>query len=75
LLLGLFVILAFFDNSNWDYDTVLGAFAINILSTILGIVALSNKYEGKEVAITSIVISSFSFFVLLGLSQLNGISG
>jgi uncharacterized paraquat-inducible protein A len=74
-LLAILVILTFFDDSGWDHDTIVGVFIINIFSTILGVLALNNKYEGRGVAFASIVISSFSYFVLMIIYQFHGLSG
>jgi len=69
MILGIFVMLACFDESNWDNDTIVGAYLFIILSLILGIISVSIQKEGKGMAIAGITLSILSALIVIGSTQ------
>jgi len=61
MILGIFVMLACFDESNWDKDTIVGASLFVILSLTLGIISISIQKKGKGMAIAGITLSVRQF--------------
>lgn len=68
MILGIISILACFDESSWDSDTITGLAVFAIAGLVLGIVSISNQEKGKGMAITGITLSSIAILVLIGLT-------
>jgi hypothetical protein len=68
MILGIIAILACFDDSAWDSDTITGLAVFAIAGLVLGIVSVSNQEKGKGMAITGITLSSIAILVLIGLT-------
>ena len=68
MILGIISILACFDDSAWDSDTITGLAVFAIAGLVLGIVSISNQEKGKGMAITGITLSSIAILVLIGLT-------
>ena len=69
MILGIFVMLACFDEGNWDKDTIIGASFFIILSLILGIISISIQKKGKGMAIAGITLSILSALIVIGSVQ------
>lgn len=67
LVLAIICILALFDDSEWDADTYAGFFSFSIASLMSGIISLHQKLNGRNIAITGIVLSSISLLLFIGL--------
>jgi len=67
LTLGIICVLAFFDNSQWDKDTVLGLGSISVAGLVLGAISLNMQKTGKGMAITGVVLSSVAFLAFIGM--------
>ena len=68
MIIGILCVLALFDESEWDSDTLVGLFIMGITSLVLGIVSLNTQKAGKGMAIAGIVLSSI--FLLTGVGLL-----
>lgn len=68
MILGIISILAWFDDSAWDSDTIAGLAVFAIAGLVLGIVSISNQEKGKGMAITGITLSSIAILFLIGLT-------
>ncbi len=69
LVLGILCILALFDDSGWDKDTIAGMALFAVTSLVLGIVSVSKQERGKGMAIAGIVLSSVSLLALIGMQS------
>ena len=69
MILGIFVMLACFDESNWDKDALIGASFLIILSLILGIISITIQNKGKGMAIAGITLSILSALIVIGSMQ------
>ena len=69
MILGIFVMLACFDESNWDKDALIGASFLIIVSLILGIISISIQKKGKCMAIAGITLSILSALIIIGSVQ------
>lgn len=69
LVLGIVCMLALFDDSGWDNDTIVGMLLFAVTSLVLGIVSVSKQEKGKGMAIAGIVLSSISLLALLGMQS------
>jgi len=69
MILGIFVMLACFDESNWNKDTIAGASLFVILSLTLGIISISIQKKGKGMAIAGITLSILSALIVIGSVQ------
>lgn len=67
LILSLISILAFFDESEWDKDMYVGLFTFSVSGLFLGILAITQKLNGKNIAIAGIVLSSIALLLMIGL--------
>jgi hypothetical protein len=68
MILGIISILACFDDSAWDADTITGLAVFSIAGLVLGIVSVSNQEKGKGMAIAGITLSSIAVLILIGLT-------
>ena len=69
MILGIFVMLACFDEGNWDKDALIGASFFIIVSLILGIISISIQKKGKGMAIAGITLSILSALIVIGSIQ------
>lgn len=69
LVLGIVCILALFDESDWDKDTMVGMLMFSVISLVLGIASVSKQEKGKGMAIAGIVMSSISLLALIGMQS------
>lgn len=67
LALGLICILALFDPSEWDRDTLIGYFSLAIAGLTTGIVSVSAGLSGRSMAVVGIVLSSIALLAGIGL--------
>ena len=68
LVLGIVCVLAFFDDSQWDKDTILGLGIFAVAGLALGVASLSNQSAGKGMAITGVVMSAVSLLAYIGMA-------
>jgi len=68
MILGIISILACFDDSEWDSDTIAGLAMFAIVGLVLGIVSISNQKKGKGMAITGIILSTMAILVFIDLT-------
>jgi len=67
VILGIVSILALFDDSEWDKDTYIGLFTFSISGLFLGILAITQKLNGKNIAILGILLSSLTLLLIIGV--------
>lgn len=67
LVLGIICVLALFDDSQWDKDTILGLGIFSVSSLVLGTISLNKQKSGKGMAITGIVLSSIALLVFIDM--------
>jgi hypothetical protein len=67
LALGLICILALFDPSDWDSDTLIGYFSLAIAGLATGIGSTAAGHSGRSMAIVGIVLSSVALLAGIGL--------
>lgn len=68
LVLGIVSVLALFDDSSWDEETILGLGVFAVTGLVLGCISLYNKQRaGKGMAIAGVVMSSIGLLALIGL--------
>lgn len=68
LVLGIVCILAFFDDSPWDKDTIAGMGLFAVAGLAFGAVSLSKQSAGKGMAISGVVISAISLLAYIGMA-------
>jgi len=72
LILGIICLLALFDDSAWDNESLFGLSMMASLSLILGIVGINQSKTTNGLAIAGVVMSGVSLICYLGLfSQVN----
>jgi hypothetical protein len=67
LVLGIVCVLALFDDSGWDKDTLLGLSSSSITGLVLGGISLNKQKTGKGMAITGVVLSSIALLAFIGM--------
>ena len=67
LVLGIISVLALFDDSEWDKETILGLGLFSIVGFVLGAIGLGKGNAGKGMSVTGVVLSSIAFVVFLGM--------
>jgi len=67
VILGVLTVLALFDESPWDIETIIGMVLLSGFGLALGIVTLANKYAGKGLAIAGVITNAISVLASLGL--------
>ena len=67
MVLGIVCAFAFFDDSQWDKDTIFGLGSLSVAGFILGVISLIKQKTGKGMAITGVVLSSISLLALIGM--------
>jgi hypothetical protein len=65
LVLGILCMLALFDDSDWDKDTINGMILFGAVGLILGIVAITRQKKGLGMAIAGVAMSSFALLIAL----------
>lgn len=65
LVLGVLCVLAQFDDSDWDDDTLFGMVVFSIIGLALGVVSLNISKRGKGMSIAGIVMSAISLLFCL----------
>lgn len=68
LVLGIVCVVAFFDKSPWDKDTLVGLGLFAVVGLVFGIVSLNNQSAGKGMAITGVVMSAISLLAYIGMA-------
>ena len=68
LVLGIVCVVAFFDDSPWDKDTILGLGMFAVAGLAFGVVSLSNQSAGKGMAISGVVMSGISLLAYIGMA-------
>lgn len=66
LILGIVVVLALFDQTSWDQDTFVGAFACSIGAVALGIAGISTQSRGRGMSIAGVVLGVIGFLGTVG---------
>ena len=68
LIAGLMGISTFFDDSGWDYDTIIGCMAFGaILPIILGLISIKNDHNGKGMGVAGLILGIISGLGYLSL--------
>lgn len=67
LVLGIISVLALFDDSPWDKDTILGLGIFSVAGIFLGGMSINKQKTGKGMAIAGVVLSSIAVVALIGL--------
>lgn len=67
MVLGIICVLAFFDDSQWDKDTVFGLGSLSVAGFIFGVISLNKQKTGRGMAIVGVVLSSISMLALIGM--------
>lgn len=67
IIFGIIVILASFDKSEWDSDTLDGLFIFSGLGLFFGIMTITQKYGGKNIAIAGIIMSCIGLLEYISL--------
>lgn len=68
LVLGLVCVIAFFDDSQWDKDTLLGFCIFAVGGLVLGVGSLSSQSAGKGMAIAGLLMSTISLLAYIGIA-------
>jgi len=68
LVLGIICILAMFDDSDWDKETITGLGLFSITGLVFGVISITKKKPGNGMAIAGIVLSALSLLIFLGMS-------
>ena len=68
LVLGIVCVLAFFDDSSWDSETILGLGIFSVAGLVFGAVSLSNHSAGKGMAVAGVVMSAVSLLAYIGMA-------
>ena len=68
LVLGIVCVLAMFDDSSWDSDTVAGLAMFSVIGLVLGVMAFKISQKGRGVAIAGIVMASIGLLSAIGQS-------
>jgi hypothetical protein len=70
LITGVLGILTFFDDSGWDFDTIVGCLVIwAIVPITLGLISIINDHKGKGMGVAGLILGILNFLgfiVLLG---------
>ena len=68
LIMGIIGISTFFDESGWDYETIIGCIMLySIMPIILGIITISNNHDGKGMGVAGLIMGIISGLVYLSL--------
>lgn len=67
LVLGIICVLALFDDSQWDKDTILGLGIFSVAGLVLGAISINKQTTGKGMAITGVILSSIALLVFIGM--------
>jgi hypothetical protein len=68
LILGILGISALLDDSPWDMETVAGVLVLaGITQIVLGVITISQKFEGKAMGIIGIILGCINSLAMLGL--------
>ena len=68
LVFGIISMLAMFDDSEWDTDTIVGLGFFSVIGLVFGIVSVNKKKPGNGMAIAGIVLSAISLLIFFGMS-------
>lgn len=68
LVLGIICVLAMFDDSEWDNDTIVGLGIFSGVGLILGIINITQKRSGLNMAIAGVILSAISLLIFVSLS-------
>lgn len=67
LVCGVVVMLALFEDGEWDKDTIIGFVSLSSMSLGFGILGIVKKLNGEGMAVAGVVLSSLS--ILIAISQ------
>lgn len=67
LVLGIICVLAFFDDSQWDKDTVIGLGTFSVAGLVLGAISLNKQKAGRGMATTGVILSSIALLSFIGM--------
>lgn len=65
LVFGIICVLAMFDDSEWDNDTIVGVGIFSVIGLIFGIITITQKRGGQNMAISGVVLSIISLVSLV----------
>ncbi len=70
LITGLMGILTLFDDSGWDFDTIIGCIMLwAALPIVLGLISINNNHNGKGMGVAGLILGIISglgfLFVLI----------
>ena len=68
VVLGIFTMLTFFDDSPWDWETLLGCGIFAGTGLAFGAINVSNNVERNHLGIAGVIISSLALLILLGIA-------
>ena len=67
LVLGIICVLAMFDDSDWDNDTIVGLGMFSGIGLIFGIINITQKKSGHNMAIAGVILSAISLLTSVSL--------
>ncbi|AZL66370.1 MULTISPECIES: DUF4190 domain-containing protein [Pseudomonas] len=68
LMLGIMCVLALFDDSEWDVETIMGFVLIASTSLLVGSISINQKRPGNGMAIAGVVMAGIS--LICGIGQI-----
>lgn len=67
LVLGIICVLAMFDDSEWDNNTIVGLGMFSVVGLIFGIINITQKKSGHNMAIAGVILSVISLLISVSL--------
>jgi len=67
LVFGILSALSLFDDAEWNNDTIVGLGVFSAIGLILGIINITQKRSGQNMAIVGIILSAISLLASIGL--------
>lgn len=67
MVIGIVCTFAFFDDSQWDKDTIFGLGSLLVVGFIFGVISLNKQKTGRGMAIAGVVLSSILLLALIGM--------
>lgn len=68
LIFGTICALTLFDDSDWDFETILGVGLFSVAGLACGIICINENHPGRNLAIAGILLSGLTALVLFCLS-------
>jgi len=67
LVLGIICVLAMFDDSEWDNDTIVGLGFFSVIGLTFGIINITQNKSGHNMAIAGVILSVISLLISVSL--------